>query len=110
MSDNKTLAARLKSRERNVEAGGHTFTIRRPKAADMVHGMTKIDLVRRFTVGWNLKNIDLVPGGTPEPEPFDAELWADYLEDHDDLWGPLFDAIYGMWTEHLAAREAAEKN
>lgn len=110
MPDNKTLAARLKARERAVEACGHTFTVRRPKAAEMALGMTRIEMVRRFTVGWDLKNIDLVPGGTPDPEPFDADLWADYLEDNDDLWPPLSEAILGLWTEHRAAREAAEKN
>lgn len=110
MPDNKTLAARLKARERSVEACGHVFIVRRPKAAEMVLGMTKLELVRRFVVGWDLKNIDLVPGGTPDPEPFDAALWADYLEDNDSLWPPLTEAILGLWNEHLAAKEAAEKN
>lgn len=110
MVDNKTLTARLKSRERIVAVGGHTFTVRRPKTAEMVHSMTRLDLVRRFVVGWNLTNLDLVPGGTPDPEPFDADLWADYIEDNARLWPPLADAILEMWNAHLAARGEAEKN
>lgn len=107
---NKTLQARLKSRERQVEANGHTFTIIRPKMADMSRDWPRIEMVKRFTVGWDIRNIDLVPGGTPDPEPFDAELFADYIEDEDALWMPLSQAIIDLWKEHVAAKDEAVKN
>lgn len=75
---NRTLEARLRARERKVTAGGHEFTVRRPKAAEIIEGLDGLDLVRRFTVGWNLTAADLVPGGNPDPEPFDPALFADY--------------------------------
>lgn len=110
MSENKTLAARLKSREKVVPVKGRHFTIRRPKPAEMVTDMTRLDLVRRFVVGWDLLNLDLVPGGLPDPEPFDPDLFADYVEDDSDLWLPLSDAIRAAWLEYLAERERVEKN
>jgi hypothetical protein len=110
MSANKTLLARQKSRERDVTVGSHAYTIRRPKPAEMLQDMTRMDLVRRFVVGWDLKNIDLVPGGTPDPEPFDSALFADYVEDDPELWQPLADAVLGFWREYLAAKETAAKN
>lgn len=108
--DNPTLAARLRARERQVTVGGHVFTIRRPKPAELVQPLAGLDLVQRFTVGWDLTNADLVRGGTPDPEPFDAVLFRDYIEDEPALWEPLGEAIMGLWREHEAARADALKN
>lgn len=108
--ENKTLLARKKSREREVTVGDHGYTVSRPKAADMLNDLSRIELARRFTVGWTLKNIDLVPGGNPDPEPFEATLWVDWLEDNEELWLPLSDAILALWNDHQTAKEAAEKN
>jgi hypothetical protein len=111
MSDNRTLTARIKAREKQVPAGGHVFTIRRPKAAEMaLRDWTRIGLVRFFVVGWDLQNSDLMPGGTPDAEPFDAELWADFVEDRQDLWQPLSDAIMAEWASFCDRQQAAEKN
>jgi hypothetical protein len=107
---NRTLAARLKSREQDVTVNGHVFTVRRPKPAEMVQDMTHMDLIRRFVVGWNLTNADLVPGGTPDPEPFDAALFADFVDDDETLWMPLSEAISGLWKARVEAKGAAEKN
>lgn len=110
MSENRTLVARIKSREKQVEVNGHVFTIRRPKPAEMLSDMSRMDLVRRFVVGWDLRNIDLVPGGLPEPEPFDPALFADYVDDDISLWQPLSEAILAEWRLHQESREAAAKN
>ena len=108
--DSKALIARRRSREMDVELNGHTFTITRPKMADMAHDLTRIELVKRFTVGWDLKNIDLVPGGSSDVEPFDPDLFADYIEDEDSLWTPLSQAIIDMWVKHIDARGESVKN
>jgi hypothetical protein len=105
-----TLQARLRARERNVEVGGHVYTIRRPKPAEMLTDQSRMDLVCRFVVGWDLKNNDLVPGGTPDPEPFEAALFADWVEDDASLWQPLAEAILADWAAYVAAKEAAAKN
>jgi len=107
---NATLKARLRARERIVEVDGRSYTIRRPKPAEMLGDMTGMDLVRRFVVGWNWTNADLMPGGTPEPEPFDADLFADWIDDSPDLWEPLSAAILADWRAWVATREVAGKN
>lgn len=107
---NKTLQARLRARERNVTVAGHVFTIRRPKPAEMIVDQTRMDLVRRFVVGWDLTNADLIPGGVPEPEPFDSDLFADWVDDNADLWAPLADAILAEWRAYVAAKDDAAKN
>lgn len=107
---NKVLQARLKARERIVSIDGHAYTIRRPKPAEMMQDMTRLDLMRRFVVGWDVQAIELVPGGVPEVEPFDADLFADWLEDNPDLWQPLSDAILEDWNAYLARKESATKN
>ena len=107
---NRTLEARRRARERNVQAGGHTFVVRRPKAAEILAGLAGLELVRRFTVGWDLANADLTPGGTPDPEPFDAELFADYIEDEPELWPTLAEAIVGLYREHEERKAADAKN
>jgi hypothetical protein len=110
MADSKTLEARRKAREKVVEIGGHAYTIRRPKPAEMLENMTRIELVRRFTVGWDLTNADLVPGGDPEPEPFVADLFADYVDDMPELWGPLSEAIQAEWSAYLEMKATVTKN
>jgi len=107
---NRTLEARLRARERKVTAGGHEFTVRRPKAAEIIEGLDGLDLVRRFTVGWNLTAADLVPGGNPDPEPFDPALFADYIEDNPELWPPIAEAIVALWREHEERKAADRKN
>ena len=110
MEANKTLAARLRARESSVTVAGHAYTIRRPKQAELRADMTRMEMVRRFVVGWDLTNADLVPGGLPDPEPFDAALFADWVDDQPTLWEPLYEAVIGAWNAHEAAREAAAKN
>lgn len=110
MSDNKTLQARLRARERAVTIGGHSYIIRRPKPAEMISDQTRMDLVRRFVVGWDLTNADLQPGGTPEPEPFDPDLFADWVEDNPGLWEPFAENILADWRAYVAAKDLAAKN
>jgi len=108
---NKTLEARVRAREKIVEVGGHQFTIRRPRAAEMaLRDWTRIDLVRNFVVGWSLTNAELMPGGTPEPEPFDPALWVDFVDDRQDLWQPLAAAILAEVEAFKARQGDAEKN
>lgn len=110
------LAKRLAARESVVEAGGHKFTLRRPTAYDLSRIRSGIDSGRtydmlcRFVVGWDLRQIDLIPGGDPVAAPFDAEVWADYLADTQPLWGPLGDALMAQVEAHEAALGEAAKN
>lgn len=102
----------IRARERGVEAGGHKFTIRRPTDADAfaMQERAPLDFVRQFVVGWDLAEIDLVPGGGPEKVQFDAALWAVWVGDHPELWEPLATQIVDDYRKHVEAREAAGKN
>lgn len=100
------------ARQRAVTVGGHAYTIRRPTDAEAIElsesdGLT---LIRRFVVGWDLAEIDLVPGGGPEPAPFDPALWAEWVADQPDVWAPLAIAIRAAYHDHAKAREDAAKN
>lgn len=106
------LEKRLKSREQQIAVDGHSYTIRRPTAAQMARlsDKTRLDLVRECVVGWTVQHIDLYPGGDPLPCDFDAALWSDWLDDHPDIWAPLSDAIMAAVSAHRAQLEDAVKN
>lgn len=107
------LADKLRrARERTVEVAGRRFTVRRPTDAEamLLSEQTGLDLVRRYVTGWDLREIDLIPGGGPDAVPFEAGLWADWVDDQPDLWGPLAETIVAAYREHTEAREHAAKN
>ena len=102
----------LRAREQAVTVGERTFTIRRPTDADAVgmSSMQPFDFVRKFVVGWNLTELDVIPGGSAEPVAFHPELWAEWIVDRPDLWTPLATAIFDAYAAHADKRKAAEKN
>lgn len=106
------LARRRAARETVVEAGGHKWTLRRPTAYERIglSGLTPFEILCRFVVGWSLCGVDLIPGGDPVAVAFDAELAADYLSDHPELWEPLTKALSDAINAHDGALEAAAKN
>lgn len=101
-----------KAREIGVEAEGKKFTIRRPtdEEALQLADASAIIYVKRFTIGWELTELDIVPGGGPEKVPFDAALFAEWVADQPTLWIPLGTAILESYKTHRDKREAAEKN
>lgn len=102
-----------KARESVVEVDGKKFIIRRPTEAEQVQALadraSRLELVRRFVVGWDLQEIDIIPGGDPVDVPFDSALWAEYVDDRADLWEPISSAIRALVDEHNAKVERAEK-
>jgi len=102
----------LRARESGVDAGGHRFTIRRPTDADALgmQGKGPLDFVTKFVIGWDLVELDILPGGGPEKVAFDSELWAAWIVDHPELWEPLGYAIVDAYRLHAEARGEAEKN
>jgi hypothetical protein len=101
-----------RARESAVEAGGFSFTIRRPTDAEAMTlaDATVIDLVRRFVVGWNLKEIDLIPGGSPVAAAFDVDAFGEWVSDQPEVIGALSTAIVAAYQAHAAKRGEAEKN
>lgn len=103
-----------RARETGVEADGKRFTIRRPTDEEALRvsrdnaGM--LDIVKQFTVGWELSELDLIPGGGPEKIPFDATLFGEWVADQPSVWEPLAQAIMDAYKVHADKREAAVKN
>lgn len=102
-----------KARERDVEVGGYTFTMRRPtdiEAMALRDADSVADLLP-FVVGWaGVKEIDVLPGGDAFPLAFDAAVAAEWLADRPDLLDPLVTAIMDAYRAHAAALEGAAKN
>jgi hypothetical protein len=102
-----------KARESVVEVDGKKFTIRRPTEAEQAQmfsaGASQLELVRQCVVGWNLKEIDLIPGGDPVDATFSTALWVEYVDDNSELWQPLREAIKDSIQSHNAEVERAVK-
>lgn len=107
------LARLRRSRQIEVEAGGHRFTVERPTMAEVVQagGMLRADVefLARHVVSWDLTVADLVPGGDPEPADFDAEVCALWLADRPDLWAPLGTALRDAFRAYEEALDAKGK-
>lgn len=104
-----------RARETKVEAGGREFTIRRPTDAEAMEfgqdgGIKPLDLVCRFTVGWNLTELDLIPGGVGVAVEFDAEAFREWAADQPETLSALSTAVVQAYTAHAAKRGDAEKN
>lgn len=77
----------------------------------MVGKVNQRILLTRFVVDWGeMKEMDLVPGGGPEPVPFDAELWAEWIADHPEHWDDITRVVYDSYKAHEAEMEVVAKN
>lgn len=101
-----------KARETTIQINGKTWTIRRPtdEEATQFGSSGLLDLVKRFVIGWELVELDLIPGGGPEKVKFDPELWAEWVADQPEVWEPLGTAILEAYKAHAAKRDEAIKN
>lgn len=102
----------LRARESLVTSGDRKFTIRRPTDAEAA-GMAEtsnVDMIGRHVVGWDLTEMDVIPGGSGAAVPFDPELWVVWIADHPEHWAPLVTAIKEAYIKHASTRTEAEKN
>jgi hypothetical protein len=113
---NNLIDKMRKARESSVKVAGYTFTIRRPTDMDAL-GMTftsQQDAIRgimRYIIGWGgVTELDLVPGGTKEPVPFDSDLFEDWVQDRPDLWQALTEGVRAAYQAHTDKLEASAKN
>lgn len=109
----KSLIEKIKkAREQRVDAGGYSFTIRRPTDMDMLtlrnQAPTQGDIMHRYVTGWSgvLEN-HVVPGGSSDQVPFDSDLFIEWVSDRPELWRPLTDAIMQSYEAHF--KEVADK-
>lgn len=89
--------------------------MRRPTDLEMHEMAGKIDqraLLVKFVVGWGaMSEVDLgIPGGGPEPVPFDGALWEEWIADHPEHWQDITTAVVDGYRAHKSAMEEAAKN
>ena len=103
----------LRARESKVEVDGHQFTIRRLTDFEAMslseRSSTTLDVVCGYTVGWNLNEIDLIPGGTPTAAPFDTATFREWVSDQPQILMALATAILDAYRVHADKREEAKK-
>lgn len=107
-----------RARECAVEYGGHRYTVRIPTQGELedlherLEGqrLTPRRVALAFTVGWSLKEIDLIEGGRPTDAPFDADAVAEHLNGNADLCNALFSAISDGIAARTSQREDDQKN
>lgn len=101
-----------RARERTIDVGGSKFTIRRPTAEDVARmkGWDDYEPLKRFVVGWDLKDQDLLPGGSLDLVAFTEDRWREWVADHPEVWAPIGKAIVDLYEEHQKATGDDEKN
>jgi len=102
-----------KAREKNLEVGGFSFTIRRPTdvEAQRLQGDNNVPELLGFVVGWDkVREIDVLANGDAHPLAFDAAVCREWLSDRPDLLQPLVTAIVEAYLAHRADLKEHEKN
>jgi hypothetical protein len=112
MSEN--LLAKLRAaRESWIEGfEGREYLFRRPTMLSMAR-LADADngaYLRECLVGWRgVKKLHLVPGGTGEDAPFDADLCIEWLEDRPSEMSKLVNDSIALISAHAASMGDAEK-
>ena len=96
-----------KSREQTVIAGGLSFIVRRPTDLDVLEMRGKTIskpervLLKEFVVNWDgVTELDLIPGGTPKPVAFDAEVFLVWVADRPEIYAVLLEHIINAYKLH----------
>lgn len=99
------------SRLVKIQVGPHTFTIQRPTDLDMARmtGQAGEEILRKFVVDWDVKEIDLIPGGSPVAVPFDPDLFYEWICDQPQCWEPLISGISNAYKVYSEGRSETEK-
>lgn len=104
-----------KSRQSNVDAGGHTFTIRRLNdfdIGDIMQDGAKVNprnILKKCVVDWpGMTEIKLgIPGGTDIAVDFDATLFSEWVADKKEIWQTLNELIWKQYNQHILSQDEA---
>ena len=101
-----------KARQRQVEAGGFTFTVSRPTDIEAAKlGKAGTSELLEYVTGWSkVYEFDLIPGGSPQEVPWDKDVCREFLADRPDLWSPLVEAVLESYSQHVKTLEDNAKN
>ena len=111
-----SLTERIRAaRRQGVTVGAHTFTVQRPTDLEMLElnkaGGADARRLLRFLVDWQgVNEIDIVPGGSPVPVPFDLGVATEWLTDRLDLLTPIVEGVLNAYQQHQAKQASTEKN
>ena len=73
--------------------------------------VTQSDILKRFVDGWEgVTELHLTSGGTSDPVEFSRELFAEWVSDHPESWGPITAAVVDGYKAHEEKLEEAAKN
>jgi len=101
-----------KARQRQVDAGGFTFTVSRPTDIEAAKlGKAGTSELLEYVTGWSgVQELHLIPGGSPSEVNCDKEVCREFLADRPDLWGPLVEAVLETYSQHVKTLEEDAKN
>ncbi len=103
---------RFKAARRSViELGSHKITITRPTPWDIAMsqengGRPDITWAAGYVIDWDFQEIDLIPGGDPEPVAFNTAVFCDWIKDFPQHWGTLINGVIGAYQAYESALEA----
>ncbi|WP_426994453.1 hypothetical protein [Methylomonas sp. CM2] len=63
-----------------------------------------------FADAWDLREIDLIPGGVPEPVALSPDVLREWLSDRPAALNALAVAVLSAWWEYQGQREADQKS
>lgn len=111
MSD--LLSRRIAARQRIKQAGGHSFTLRRPTEFELLkfRSLSVLEYLCECIDDCDLTEADLIGNGSADIKvPFSRPLLFDWMQEHPELWQPLTDELSSMVKAHGEALEDAAKN
>ena len=100
-----SLARFNEARRSWVEAGKYRLQIQRPTMLDILKAGRQaeltIEFAARFVMGWdNVTELDLFPGGDPEPAAFGREIFSAWVAGRPDLGGANSAGIAEAYKQH----------
>ena len=88
------LKKRHEGRERWIEIDGKRLLLRRPTGGAIAKTQASgEELIKISLVGWELTELDIMPGGTDQRAPFHIDLAMDWLEDNPEAYAKVVNEI-----------------
>ena len=93
--------------------GEWVFDVRRPTDAEFLQisddDGRPYPVACRFTLGWNLREIDIIPGGDASAVEFSSALLAEWAADQPAVCVAISKAVAESYLRHRKARDDAAK-
>jgi hypothetical protein len=112
---NLSLIERLKKlREFVVEIDEFKFTLSRPSDLDIIElrgrDLPQSQILKRYVKDWGeMKESQIISGGTPEKIDFDSELFIEWIADKPNLIRELVHEIITAYQTHSESLDIAIK-